>query len=945
MRRTFIVMWKGATLIPRFSFLAPLLILLVGLMSCQSGNSEIPFDKEILAGTLENGLEYYVVANDNPSANAELSLVINAGSTLEDDDQQGLAHFLEHMAFNGTELYPKNELVSFLQSIGMTFGADVNAYTSFDETVYTIFLPTDDAEILSKGIEILEQWAFFITLNEQAIIDEREVILGEWRSGLGAEQRILDQLVPDVFAGSPYARRLPIGKEEIIRTATAEPLRRFYEDWYRPDLMAIVAVGDFDPEVVEDLIIERFSAHEGPQSPRKREEHTLADPQADQYFLATDPEQGNIELEISIRSDQELLLTRNDYTDTLLDYLFYSMINQRLAEITQKPDQPVKAASAQLSTFIRPAQYHSIDMHIHSNSVEESLRVISKEMERIRLHGFLTNELEGVKDGLLTIVEGAWKERDTQEHSEYLNKITQYYLTKDPLPPISWEWKTAKNFVSKVKLSDFDHLIEQRLNDENTRIIVRGPEELQNNPLSKEQIFAAYRSAQGKDLDPWIANTLAEELVQETPEPGSIISEDYDKATGIYRWQLSNGALVYAKPTTFKNNEILFNVVSPGGLSLVEDDAYFEGILSSLVVEVSGVGNFTSIDLEKVLADKQVDIFSFIDNSREVLAGSSSTEDLETLLQLNYLLFTNPGLDEEAWAAYSEATADSLDQKEENPVTQYQKFVRSTLYANHPRSRQIQAEDYRRLDTSHALEIYRDRFANAGDFTFFFVGSFEPKKLKTQLERWVASLPDNGKRDIVVDRGRGYFTGNIHEEFRAGNDPKAVIHQFWHDDIPWSSDDLEDLEALNAALDILLIEKVREEIGGTYSIGSFFLWDRLPREDYLFIINFVSEPARVEELIAVVNAEIAQIATEGIGEEYVEKVIEIQRSNYQQSSMTNEWWAEQMIFIVENDLSWDYALEAEERYNELTVEDIQNSAQRFLVDTGNYAEIIHLPQQ
>ena len=922
------------------------LILLLG-SSCQSlasTISDIPLDRQITRGVLENGLSYYIVENDKPENRAELRLIVNAGSILEDKDQRGLAHFLEHMAFNGTELYPKNDIVSFLQDIGMEFGPDVNAYTSFDETVYMLSVPTNQGNVLNKSFEVLEQWAFYMTLDEQDVIDERGVVLEEFRLRRGAQQRILDQILPVLFKGSLYAERLPIGQEEIIRSADSQTLRRFYDDWYRPDLMAVVAVGDFDSSAVENMIRERFSKHTNPPSPKERTRFEVPILPEEQYVLVSDPEETITSIDILNRHNPEELLARDDYRNILIETLFYSMINQRFFELIQKADPPFIDAQTYPASYTRWTQHSGISVLSEIDGIERALHNVSTEYERLRRYGFLQSELDRARSQELRQYENYWKERNTREHSQYLAAIQENYLTGIPLPSIDWEWEAVQELMPEIILSDFNQLIDERLNDNYSTIIITGPEELEDNLLTQEESFTAYRFARTENIDPWFDTVVSGELVPNPPGAGSIILEEYDEPAGIYRWNLSNGAVVYARPTDFKEDEILFSAVSPGGLSLVDDDVYISGSLAATAVEVSGLGEMTAVDIEKALAGKQVSIAPWISEYEEGLSGSASPEDLETLLQLGYLYFTDLGKDEEAWESYSNRTTAYLENQEREPRVQYRNRLSAVLYNDHLRSRNIQSEDIAKVDFPQALDIFRKRFANAGDFTFFFVGSFEPEQLKSEIERWIASLPGNEEQETPQDRGLNYFTGNIRDELRAGIEPLSIVTMSWNAEISWSYDTLYDISALSSVLDILLIERVREEAGGTYSIYSTFALNNVPDDDYQFIVQFSAEPNRVDELIDIVKKEIARISDEGPESGYVQKVSESQRVNYGENLERNAWWLSQIQFLVTNELGWEYALEKTKWYDALTAEDIRNSA-RILLGYVNYAEIILFPNE
>lgn len=922
------------------------------ITSCESleiTDEPIPFDSDIVHGVLENGLNYYILENDKPANRAELRLVVDAGSILEDEDQRGLAHFLEHMAFNGTELYPKNELISFLQSSGSRFGPDINAYTGFDETVYMLSLPTDRGDLLEKGLEVLEQWAFFITLNEQDIIDEKNVILDEWRLSRGAQQRIFEKILPVLFPGSLYVDRLPIGLPEIIQSADSETLGRFYKDWYRPELMAVIAVGDFDASEMEEMIRDRFSRHENPASSRPRPRIDLPADQKEEFIVVSDPEETVTAIDvINSRYSLSEPTNPNDYRDVFVERLFYSMINQRLSELVQKADPPFISSFAYSSSFTRRTLHSGIYMQSEVGGIERALSTISREYERIRRHGFNQSELDRARTKELSGFESYWKERDNREHAEYIESMQAHYLTGQPIPPIDWEWELIQNFMSQITLADFQPFIEERLSNENNIIAIAGPTELDTAAPTEEESFVAYRSAASEDIEPWIDSAVSDTLVRDNPQPGSILSEEYDEAADIYIWELSNGALVYAKPTDFRDDEILFSAFSDGGLSLVDDNDYNLALWAANIAERSGLGELSSIDFQKALTGKQVSLTPWISEYEEGLSGSASPDDLETLLQMAYLYFTDLGQDTESWEAYRSRFIAYLENLERNPKVQYSNQIAAVLFDNHPRAllslQTPRPEDLKDLDYEEGLDIFRSRFANAGDFTFFFVGAFDPEVLKLNLEQWIASLPGSPERETIVNRELDYFTGTVREEVYAGIEPLSIVTMYWNGDVAWSYDTLYDISALTEALNIRLIELVREEIGGTYSIFASFNLQHVPEEDYLFTIQFSAEPERVQELIDIVREEIDRIIREGLDSSYAQKVSESQRLSYEENLERNEWWLGQIEFLVRTDLGWEYALEKTKWYDAVTANDIQNSAGRFF-EGSHYAEILLFPEK
>lgn len=910
------------------------------------GSTEfIPQDSGLRSGELENGMKFYIRENDRPENKAELRLVVNAGSILEDEDQLGLAHFLEHMAFNGTEKYPKNKIVSFLQEIGMEFGPDINAYTSFDETVYMLSIPLGDQELLDRGFEVLEEWAFNMSIRPEDVEEERGVILEEWRLGRGANQRILEEILPVLFQNSRYARRLPIGSEEIIRTADAPTLRRFYEDWYRPGLMAIIAVGDFQADEIEAKIQSTFSEYGTPEDPRERPRYDVPISEEDKYMFVTDPEATVTSIEVMNQYEPSLLRRPDQLDDVLAERLFYAMINSRFSEIVQTSGTPFITAQSYSTQYTRWSGHSGITVLSAPDAIPRALRNLGLESERLRRHGFLPGELERAKGNLLRSYENYYRERDNREHSQLMGEIQGHFLKDSPVLSPPWLWEQIQQRLPEISIEDLTPIIERRLDPGNRLLLISGPDSIEQYRLDQEEAYKLLDSWNSAAVEPWDDGETGGELVEEIPEPGEISSKELDNESGIHRWELSNGATVYVKPTDFKSDELLFSAFSPGGLNMAEDDEYLSASLASTISQVSGLGEYTAVELNKYLSGINASLSPYIGDIQEGLQGSASPEDLETMLQMAYLNFTNPRADIEAWNTYAGRLSSYLEEQERDPRFQYQNRISEVVYDSHPRAENLSAEDVSRVDFSTAEQFFSRRFSNPGDFTFIFVGNIDIEKLEEGVEQWIASIPSQDTRDPIIDRGMNYFDENIRSELSAGIEPLSIVTQVWTGEIDWSYENFYDMASLSSALDIILVEKVREAAGGTYSISSSFAMSQQPKEDYRFVIQFSCEPSRVDELISIVNAEIQAIISGNLDSDYVDKVQESQRVNYADSLQRNGWWVNQMQFLLEHDLEWNYALNKNEWYDRLNSDDIVAGAERWLGDQASYGEIILFPQE
>ncbi|AHC15492.1 M16 family metallopeptidase [Salinispira pacifica] len=955
-------LWKPA---------AAVIMLIFALVSCTTASDSldagsatdngstafIPQDSRLLSGELENGMEYYIRENDRPENKAELRLVVNAGSILEDEDQLGLAHYLEHMAFNGTEKYPKNEIVSFLQEIGMEFGPDINAYTSFDETVYMLSVPLGDEQLLDTGFEVLREWAFHMSIRQEDVDEERGVILEEWRLGRGANQRILEQILPVLFQDSRYARRLPIGSEEIIRTADAAVLRRFYEDWYRPDLMAVIAVGDFQADEIEAKIRTTFSGYggeddtagddepTGEDEPRERPRYDVPLSDEDKYMFVTDPEATVTSIEVMNQYEPSILRRPDQLDDVLAEQLFYSMINSRFSEIVQTSGTPFITAQAYSTQYTRWSGHSGITVLSSPDGIPRAVKNLGLESERLRRHGFLPSELERAKQNLLRSYENYYRERDNREHSSLMGEIQEHFLKDSPVLSPSWLWKQVQQRLPEIDTGDFSEIISRRLDPGNRLLLISGPDSIEQFRLEKEEAYTLLDSWNSAEVEPWDDGETGTELVEEIPGKGNITARETDSETGIHRWELSNGAVVYVKPTDFKSDEILFSAFSPGGLNMAEDDEYLSASLASTISQVSGLGGYSAVELNKFLSGINASVSPYVGDIQEGLQGSASPEDLEILLQMAYLNFTDPRADLDAWNTYAGRLSSYLEEQERDPRFRYQNRISQVVYDSHPRAENLSAEDVSRVDFTTAERFFAERFSNPGDFTFVFVGNADLEELENGVEQWIASIPSGEERDPVLDRGMDYFDEDIRSELKAGIEPLSIVTQVWTGSTAWNYENYYHMASLSSALDIILVEKVREAAGGTYSISSSFAMSRQPTEDYRFVVQFSCEPSRTDELIAIVNDEIQAIIDGTLESEYAGKVQESQRVNYSDNLQRNGWWLNQIQFLLEHELDWELALNKEEWYDRLTADNIISGAERWLGDQANYAEIILLPQE
>jgi len=907
-----------------------------------AADDPFPLDPAVVAGTLDNGLTYYVRANAKPKGRAELRLVVNAGSILEDDDQLGLAHFVEHMAFNGTEHFARQALVDYLEGIGMRFGPDLNAYTNTDETVYMLQVPTDDPEILDTGFRILADWAGGISFDDEEIDKERGVVVEEWRQGRGAWARIRDRQWPVIFAGSRYADRRTIGDKDILEHAPHDAFRRFYRDWYRPDLMAIVAVGDFDPAAVEARIREGFAGLAGPASPRAREAYDVPDHDDTRVSIATDPEMTSTSVMVSWQRDLRKTRTVEDYRADLVDALYHAMMNARLDELTRQADPPYLFGYAGESRWVRTKGMYTVQASVADGGVERGLSTLLVEARRVREHGFRETELDRAKTDLLRSFERQMEERDKQESSRHASQLVRHFLEREPLPGIERLAELARAVVPTVTLAETNARASQWITPGNRLILIGGPDKDAAGIPDEAAVLATFDRADAIPLEPWVDRVKDEPLVARTPESGAIVEETAMDAIGATVWRLSNGARVVLKPTAFKNDQVLFRGYSPGGSSLVEDADFLSAGSAPAIVADSGLGAFDRIELDKALTGKVASVRGWIGETAEGFSGSASSRDLETLLQLVYLQFTATRRDEQAFAAYRSQMDAAFQNQEASPNWWFAKKFSEVVNQGHFRGRFMTREMLDEIDLDRALAVWRDRFADASDFTFFVVGSFDPVALRPQVERWLASLPAPGRGETWRDVGPVPPDGVHAFTVRRGIEPKAAVRVLFHGEAEWSRESVHAMDSMVQALRIRLREVLREDLGGVYGVGVGGSIERWPRQRYGVSIGFGCDPERVDELIAAVDGVLDAFRADGPSQEIVDKVRESQIRARQTDLEQNGWWISTLQNYFVHGLDPTDILRFDDLTSRLTPALIRDGARRW-TDPARYVRGVLLP--
>lgn len=905
----------------------------------------LPFDSNVRTGKLENGLTYFVRQNAEPKNRAELWLAVNAGSVMEDDDQKGLAHLLEHMLFNGTKRFPKDALVDFLESIGMQFGADVNAYTSFDETVYTIQVPTDNAEKLGKSLDVLQDWASAALLEPGEIDAERGVVIEEWRlRDQGANGRIVNQWYPLLLAGSKYADRLPIGDVEIIRNAPAETVRRFYEKWYRPELMSVIAVGDFDPAAMEAMIQERFSTIAKPAEPLQRPTFDVPFGKENRFKVITDPEFPYTIIDLSYRKAYQSLLTGDDYRGLLLQRLADQMLNARFDEIAHQSDSPFLYAASSSDELVRNASTNGVTVQVQEDKVSIGLEAVLTELERVRQHGFSASELDRARAELLRHYESAYTERDKSDSRGYAQEYLNYFFTQEATPGIAFEYNLVSQLLPGIELAEINQQATALLEESGRDVLVIAPDKEGLVLPSETELATIVDSTLAKTVEPYVDASAGSELMAEVPAPAPIISESSDPQLGTTTIEFANGVSVILKPTDFKDDEIVFNATSFGGSSLVGEEDALEAQIIPIIVGNSGVGDLDYNQLTRLLSGKLVQVNPYIRILTEGMNGQASPKDLETLFQLIHLYATQPRADESAYNTIMDQLRSEVANRKLAPASDLNDAYIHARYGDAIRFQQTTLEQIDSFDLDRAFAIYKDRFADMNDFTFVFVGNFTVEEIKPLLQRYLGTLPGSTRQEQWIDVVPDPPTTASEETIYRGQDEQATT---WIEFTGITDPSLENqvvLEILQNVVELRLTDELRERLGGTYSPSVGGNISKLPDNAYFLRIRYGSDPKRVDELREVTWQNLQEIEEGGPTEEEFSKTVEQLHRQQEENLRENNYWLGELTYYVQNpELDATEILQYNETVNGIVMADVQSAAQQ-IVTEENVITLLLLPE-
>lgn len=927
----------------RITFLSLLLVLSAEIITAQP----LGIDPKLTKGKLANGLTYYIRENKKPEKKVELRLVVKVGSIMEDDNQQGLAHMAEHMAFNGTKNFKKNEIVSYLQSIGVEFGNDLNAYTGFDETVYILPIPTDQPKNLEKGFQILEDWAHQVSYLDEDINGERAIILEESRLGKSGEERMFKKVYPELFKGSKYANRIPIGVDSIIKTFNPDLIRKFYKEWYRPELMAVIVVGDIKKDQALAMIKKHFEGLTSPANARPREYAAVPPYTTNNAMVVTDKEATGYEFSINFSAKpSKPENTQEGYRKDLVKQLYIGMMTSRFRELTQKENPPFMVADIGFDSYAKFYEAFSIVGSTGTNDVKRGMNAALEEVERVKRFGFTAAEMERTKKNILSSYERAWNNREKNESGSYADEYIRNFTDEESIPGIDAEFNLVKTILPQITLNEVNAVSDLFKSETNRFTFVTGLEQDAKNKLPETQEIIALLDAKSNDksIKPYEEKSVSTTLLTKSLPVGKIISKQSNAILGTTELVLSNGVKVSLKKTDFKNDQILFSASKWGGTSGYSLKDKFSAENAAQMVMSMGIGSFAPIDLRKALAGKVVSISPSISNISAGFSGSSSKKDIETLFQLLDLYVTEPRTDSTLFKSVVQRGKAQVAMLGANPQYAFLDTLYKVLYNNNPLAPTAipKVENYEKIDLKRAVSIYKERLGDVGGMHISIVGSFDENVIIPLLEKYVAGLPAKSKAAFVDNKLRP-FVGVNDFQFKKGKEDKSLIIGIIHDEVPYSEALSQKMTALSDALNIIITEEMREKIQGIYGGGTNADVTKFPYGSYQLVLQLPCGPAKVDTLIAAYKNELKKLADKGIAQSYVDKVKKAWIEKYKVEVKTNEYWLSALQNINTGEVSADRIVHAEKYFNQLTVNDIKEVAKMVSKPKGSLIAV-QLPE-
>jgi len=921
----------------------------------------LPFNPAVRSGRLGNGLQYYLLQHGEPENTVALRLVVDAGSVLETESQLGLAHFLEHMAFNGTEKFGETELVAYLESLGIQFGPDINAYTSFDETVYKLEIPSDDPEALEIGFEVMREWATAITFAPEAIDRERGVIVEEWRTGRDAGRRMLEEHIPVLLARSRYAERLPIGDMDIVRTAPRSDFLAYYHRWYRPDNMAFVVVGDLPPHRMERLVRDYLGRLDRPEDPLHRPAYMVPTSQGRRVSIATDPEATRSTISVYIPGAPAPFETVNDYRHLLRRSLFASIINERMRNLARDPESPIQSGGIGWNRFLRGTDIAVASAVVRDSRVTDALGLLATELERARRYGVGAEELDRARDRFLESIENSYTNLETRHSAVLADELVRHWIEGESVPGIPFEYRLYTELLPGITVDEVNETARE-FTDQDGEVVLASVREGRDGLLpngaplpTAERLLAVLDRVRTAEIAPPSIEDTPGQLMSEPPSPveGAVVDRREFPAIDTTGYLLRNGMRVYLKQTDFAEDEILFSAFSPGGSSRLPDSLAPAAAIAAQVALESGIGTVDAAALERMLSGSSVSMNASISSAAERLGGSARRADLEMLFQMINLAFTHPRFDERALENVRRQNREAIEGALASPQGQFVRRLRELYAAGDPRLTPLTVDALNGITRDQIEAVYRDRFADPGDFALFFVGSFEIDRMEALVERYLAGIPGGSTevtgslesaafRETPGDNGYRLPEEGVLETVRAGSEPVAQVAIVLHSDYQWSREENQRFTSLGDLLDIRLRETIREEAGGSYSIGAGGWRERYPREQAFMQIGFAMDPARADELIDRALEVVQELRSEPVSDDYVRRITAQQLESWEQGLRENSFWLGTLEFYLYHGRDLESVLTMPDLIERLDAEELRETAERYL-DPERRLQVLLLP--
>lgn len=907
-----------------------------------------PLDPNVRTGQLENGLTYYIRHNEKPAQRANFYIAQKVGSILEEEEQRGLAHFLEHMCFNGTQHFPGKELLNYMEHNGVKFGENVNAWTSIEQTVYMLTnVPTTNPGLIDSCLLVLHDWSNYVSLEDEEIDKERGVILEEMRQGQNAMMRMYETLLPALYPDSPYGARLPIGTEQVVANFDYETLRAYYRKWYRPDLQGIIIVGDIDVDQIESRVKTMFGAIPAAENPAERTRFQVADNDEPLVAIASDKEETSYQISVYYKHDITPMEERGslDYwISTYVNDIISSMYNNRLEELTQKPNPPFIYAGGYYGTYFvsdTKDAWSSAAYAKDFNGIDEALSAIVMENNRMKQFGFTASEYERAKADYLRQVESQFEERNKQDNGRYLYPILNHFLANEPMMGIENEYALLSQIMPALPLEAINAYAQELITEKNIAIALTAPQKEGETLPTKDELLALFNKANAMEVEAYTETVSDEPLIAQLPKSGKITDKKTNDTFGTTELTLSNGMKVIYKPTTYKDDEIVMSGYSFGGYSVMDmDDPYTLQEINELAT-LGGVGNFSAIDLPKVLAGKKASVYPSINNYTEGMSGSCSVKDLETMLQLTYLYFTAPRADEEALQSYLTRTKSMLANAESDPMTAFRDSLYAVMYDSHPLVKRMKAEDYDKIDYAKALKLYQERFSDPNNFVFTFVGNIDPATFEPLVEQYLGALKKQKRNETWKDNGMSLTKkDNICHYEKQMETPKATCYMIYNGAMEYTLKNQLAMQCLNDVMDIVYTEKIREDEGGTYGVGVQGNVGNRPEGNFMFLIGFDTNKEMHEKLMNIAKTELANVSNNGPRPEDLKKVKEFLVKKHAEDLENNRYWMSSIV--AEQRDGFNQMKDYEEVLNSISSEDVAAMAKKVL--NGYKKEIVQLPE-